>query len=125
MTVRHDYMSLGITAGLVTSVSFLILGCSVTVPVAVIGQHGEIMRGTNTASLASATFTVTDGKVTCSGSYNPLNESQTITTTVTCTDDRTGIVTAVRDSPTSGGGTVTLSDGTSARFIFGEAARRI
>ena len=30
--------------------------------------------------------------------------------TVTCTDGCTGIVTAVRDSPMSGGGTVTLSD---------------
>jgi hypothetical protein len=112
-------------AGLVISLSFVVLGCAITVPVAVIGQHGEIMRGTNTASVFSATFTVTDGKITCSGSYNPLNESQTITTTVTCTDGRTGIVTAVRDSATSGGGTVTLSDGTSGRFIFGEAASRI
>jgi len=120
-------MSLGILirAGLVTSVSFLILGCSMTIPVAVIGQHGEIMRGTNTVSLSSATFTVTDGKVTCSGSYNPLNESRTITTTVTCTDGRTGIVTATRDSPTTGGGTVMMSDGTSGRFIFGDAANRI
>jgi hypothetical protein len=83
------------------------------------------MRGTNTFSLGSATFSVTDGKITCSGSYNPLNESRTITTTVTCTDGRTGIVTATRDSPTSGGGVVTLSDGTSGRFIFGDAASRI
>ena len=114
-----------IRGGFLIVLSLAVLGCAITVPVAVIGQHGEIMRGTNTASLASATFTVTDGKVTCSGSYNPLNESQTITTTVTCTDGRTGIVTAVRDSATSGGGTVTLSDGTNARFIFGEAAKRI
>jgi hypothetical protein len=107
------------------SVSFVIIGCANTIPVAVIGQHGEIMRGTNTFSLTSATFSVTDGKVTCSGSYNPLNESRTITTTVNCTDARTGIVTATRDSPTSGGGVVTLSDGTSRRFIFGDAASRI
>jgi hypothetical protein len=114
-----------IRGGFLIALSLVVVSCSITVPVAVIGQHGEIMRGTNTASVFSATFTVTDGKITCSGSYNPLNESRTITTTVTCTDGRTGIVTAVRDSATSGGGTVTLSDGTSGRFIFGEAANRI
>ena len=127
MTARHDYMSLGILirAGLVTSVSFLILGCSMTIPVAVIGQHGEILRGTNTVSLSGGSFSVTDGKITCSGSYNALNDSPTITMPVICTDGRTGIVIATRDSPTSGGGKVRLSDGTEADFIFGEAAKRI
>jgi hypothetical protein len=114
-----------IRVGLVISVPLVIHGCANSIPVAVIGQHGEIMRGSNTFSLTSATFTVTDGKVTCSGSYNPLNESRTITTTVTCTDGRAGIVTATRDSATSGGGVVTLSDGTSGRFIFGDAASKI
>jgi hypothetical protein len=114
-----------IRGGFLIGLSLVVLSCSTTIPVAVIGQHGEIMRGTNTFNLASATFTVTDGKITCSGSYNPLNQSRTITTTVTCTDGRTGILTATRDSATSGGGTVTLSDGTSGRFIFGDAASRI
>jgi hypothetical protein len=104
----------------------LLVGCSTTVPVAVIGQHGEIMRGTSTASLFSGgSFSVTDGKVTCSGSYNALNESQTITMPVLCTDGRRGIITATRDSAVSGGGKVRLSDGTEADFIFGEAAQRI
>jgi hypothetical protein len=103
----------------------LLVGCSTTVPVAVIGQHGEIMRGTSTAGLSGGSFSVTDGKVTCSGSYNALNESPTITIPVLCTDGRRGIVTATRDSPMSGGGKVRLSDGTEADFIFGEAARRI
>jgi hypothetical protein len=90
-----------------------------------IRSRGEIMRGTNTLGLTSGSFSVTDGKVTCAGSYNALNQSATITMPVTCTDGRTGIVTATRDSAMSGGGTVTLSDGTSGRFIFGEAANRI
>lgn len=68
---------------------------------------------------------MTDGKVTCAGTYNALNQSQTITIPVTCNDGRTGIATATRDSAMSGGGTVTLSDGTVGRFIFGEAANRI
>jgi hypothetical protein len=106
-------------------IAMLLIGCSVTVPVAVIGQHGEIMRGTSTASLSGGSFSVTDGKVTCSGSYNALNESQTITIPVLCTGGRRGIVIATRDSAESGGGKVRLSDGTEADFIFGEAARRI
>jgi hypothetical protein len=103
----------------------IVAGCSVTVPVAVIGQNGQILRGENTASLSGGTFSVTDGHLTCSGSYNALNEAPTITMPVLCSDGRTGIVTATRDSPTSGGGKVRLSDGTVADFIFGEAARRI
>ena len=46
-----------------------------TIPVPVIGQHGEIMRGTNTVSLNGASFSVTDWKITCAGSYSPLNAS--------------------------------------------------
>lgn len=108
-----------------TGAATLLVGCSMTIPVAVIGQHGEIMRGTNTVGLTEGSFSVTDGKVTCSGSYSALNESQTITMPVVCTDGRRGIVTATRDLPMSGGGKVRLSDGTEADFIFGEAARRI
>jgi hypothetical protein len=59
------------------------------------------------------------------GSYDPLNHSQTITATVTCNDGRTGIAIATRDSPTSGGGKVTLSDGSEGTFIFGAAASKI
>ena len=46
------------------------LGCSGTVPVAVIGQHGEAMRGTYTVRLSGGRFSVTNGKVTCTGSCN-------------------------------------------------------
>lgn len=112
-------------AAAVATAALSLAGCSTTIPVAVIGQHGEIMRGTNSIGLTEGSFSVTDGKVTCSGSYNSLNELQTITMPVICTDGRTGIVTATRDSAMSGGGKVRLSDGTEADFIFGEAARRI
>jgi hypothetical protein len=100
-------------------------GCATTVPVAVILHDGHILRGENSASLSSGTFSVTDGKLSCAGSYDPLNESQTITVTVTCNDGRTGIAIATRDSALSGGGKVTLSDGSDGTFIFGNAARKI
>jgi hypothetical protein len=68
---------------------------------------------------------VTNGKLTCAGSYNPLNQSTTITVTLLCSDGRTGIAIATRDSPVSGGGKVTLSDGEEGTFIFGDAASKI
>jgi hypothetical protein len=103
----------------------VINGCAMTVPVAVIGQRGEILRGENNVSLTEGSFSVTNGKLTCSGSYNPLNQSSTITVTLLCSDGRTGIAIATRDSPVSGGGKVTLSDGEEGTFIFGDAASKI
>jgi hypothetical protein len=96
---------------------------SITQPVVVIGKGGQILRGTATASLASGSFNVTDGKLTCGGSYNSLNTSQTISMPVTCSDGRRGIVIATRDdSGLTGAGTVRLSDGEEATFMFGPAA---
>lgn len=100
-------------------------GCAETIPVAVIGARGEVLRGTNSVSLTSGTFSVSDGKLTCVGSYNPLNESQTLTVTLTCNDGRTGIAIATRDSATSGGGSVRLSDGETGNFVFGADAAKI
>jgi hypothetical protein len=100
-------------------------GCTTIIPVAVITQRGEILRGQNTVSLTEGSFSVTNGKLTCAGSYNPLNQSSTITVTLACSDGRTGIAIATRDSPVSGGGKVTLSDGEEGTFVFGDAAAKI
>jgi S1-C subfamily serine protease len=98
---------------------------SITVPVAVIEQNGRILRGTNTASFESATFEVTDGKVTCTGSYDPLNQSQTISMTTVCSDGRKGLIIATREaSGISGSGHVRMDDGSVADFVFGDAAAR-
>jgi hypothetical protein len=100
----------------------------ITVPVAVVskGIPGGIMRGTNTASLSEASFNVSNGTLSCGGSYNPLDTSLTITMTVLCNDGRKGIVIATRDlNGTSGGGRFTLNDGTTGDFIFGEAAGKL
>jgi hypothetical protein len=104
-------------------VSVLCSACTVTQPVAVIGMNGQTLRGTTTASLSGGSFTVTDGKLTCGGSYNSLSLEQTITMPVLCSDGRKGIVIATRDSTgQSGFGRVRLTDGTEADFIFGPAA---
>jgi hypothetical protein len=104
--------------------ALLASGCAVTVPVAVIAPKGQILRGTATASMSgSGTFSVTDGKLTCAGSYNSLDMSPTITMAVLCDDGRKGIITASRNGDgLNGAGRVRLTDGTEGDFIFGSQA---
>lgn len=98
-------------------------GCSVTEPVVVIGQNGEMLKGTATATMSGGSFTATDGKLTCGGHYDSMDMSTTITMPVLCSDGRRGIVIATRDnSGTSGAGTVRMTDGSTATFMFGTAA---
>ena len=96
--------------------------CSNTIPVAVIGEDGRVLTGSNTYSLSEGSFDVTDGSLTCGGSYNPLAQSVTISMPVTCSDGSKGIVRATRDSSDSGSGTFILNDGYKGDFIFGSAA---
>jgi hypothetical protein len=106
-------------------------GCAHTVPVALIGQHGEILRGTDTLSPPDgASIRMTNGKTTCSGSYNPWGGGEHEDTRIfpiACSDGRTGIATLIMTGPEvgGGGGKVRFSDGTEADFIIGEGARRI
>lgn len=83
---------------------------TITEPVVVIGDKGQILRGTVTASLSGGSFTATDGKLTCGGGYDSLDTSLTISMAVLCSDGRRG------------SGTVRLSDGSTATFMFGTAA---
>lgn len=104
--------------------------CAVTVPVAVISQNGDVMRGTATADMKQGSFRVA-GKIhgrqtTCEGTYDQWDTSVTISMAVHCADGRKGIVMATRDaSGLSGQGRVRLTDGTEADFIFGKAAAKI
>ena len=108
---------------LLLSTLLTVTACAITQPVTVIDQKSHIMRGTATAALSGGTFQVTDGKVTCAGSYDSLDLSTTITMPVHCSDGRKGIVTATRDnSGQSGSGRIRMSDGKEADFIFGPAA---
>lgn len=107
------------------ALAFGLAGCSITVPVAVVGKgfEGGVLKGTATAALTGGTFTATNGKLTCGGNYDALDTSTTITIPVLCNDGRKGIIIATRsNSGTAGGGTYTLSDGSNGNFIFGEAA---
>jgi hypothetical protein len=97
--------------------------CTITEPVVVIGQNGQILRGTVTAALTGGSFSASDGKLTCAGTYNSWDVSTTISMPVTCSDGRRGIVIATRDdSGLAGSGTIRLTDGSTATFIFGAGA---
>ena len=101
---------------------FLLGGCAITKPVAVVSKEG-IMRGTATATLSGGSFRVSDDKKVCVGSYNSLDTSPTISMIVQCDDGRKGIAIVTRDqSGLSGHGRVRMNDGTEADLIFGDAA---
>jgi hypothetical protein len=104
----------------------LVSGCatSVTLPVVVIEKNGHMLKGTTTASLLSGgSFNVTDGKLSCGGSYDALDTSPTISMAVLCSDGRRGIIIATRDNNgMSGAGTVHMNDGSEGTFMFGQAA---
>jgi hypothetical protein len=97
--------------------------CAMTEPVAVIGKDGLLLKGTTTASLSGGSFQVSNGTLTCAGTYNSWDMSVTITMAVHCSDGRKGFIVATRDANgMDGSGTVTLNDGTKADFVFGHAA---
>lgn len=113
--------------GAIVCICLVVTGCSVTVPVAVIGVRGSILRGTATAALnGRGSFSVSDGVLTCSGTYNSLDQSVTISIPVACNDGRKGIIIATRQADgLNGSGRVRLNDGTEADFVFGDAARAL
>lgn len=99
--------------------------CDVTHPVAVVGQ-GQVLRGTATASFTQGGwFQATNGQVSCQGRYTLSPEPQTVTFPVSCTNGNKGIGTATYTTPTEGGGTVVMQDGSEWQFIFGRRALSI
>lgn len=108
---------------LVAAITLVLAGCSMTEPVVVIGKNGETLRGTATAAFNGGSFSVSNRKMSCGGSYNALDASPTISMPVLCSDGRRGIVIATRDAGgTSGAGTIRMMDGEEATFMFGRAA---
>ena len=92
-------------------------GCAVTEPVAVVskGVPGGIMRGTTTAAISGGSFNVSNGTLSCGGTYDALDYSPTITAHH-CHS---------RQQRRERGGHFTLSDGTTGDFLFGEAAQKL
>ncbi len=109
---------------MVVLASTFLSGCSISGPVVVITPKGQTLRGNYESDLQGGSFMATDGKLTCSGNYDSLNTSETISMQVLCSDGRKGFVTATRENDgRSGHGTVHLNDGSTADFVFGRAAQ--
>lgn len=107
----------------IVPIAILLGACAITQPVAVISKNGQVLRGTVTAQLSGGSFEVTDGKLTCGGTYDSLTESVTLNAKVLCSDGRTGFAIITRDRGLqSGSGRVRLSDGSEADLVFGPAA---
>ena len=84
------------------------------------------MRGQATATMEAGSYTLTDGRVTCSGNYDPFDMSLTIPLSILCNDGRTGIGAATRTADgQSGSGQFSMSDGSQWRFVFGAGAEML
>jgi hypothetical protein len=100
--------------------------CSITVPIAVIGSKGEVLKGTATTSSSEGSFSASDGKLSCTGRFAPAPGSLTVSFSVRCSDGRAGAGIAIRDrGGQSGSGTAQMSDGSTATFVFGDSAQGI
>ena len=77
-------------------ICFTLIACATTGRVAVFNKQGVAMTGTYTASLGGGYFIVTNGKVTCSGSYDALDMSENITMPVHCSNGVKGFVVSTR-----------------------------
>lgn len=78
----------------------------------VASQAGNPLEAPSDA-LSLSTFEATDFKsgLTCTGSYNPLENAETFTAAVVCDNGRTGEVTGMRSRDLSGTATLTLAGG--------------
>ncbi|HEV7253882.1 MAG TPA: hypothetical protein VGN97_12420 [Mesorhizobium sp.] len=104
----------------------ILAGCgTLTVPAAVRLSDGTVMIGTATAAVSGGTFAVatSDSSTRCSGTYNALDTTPTISVPVVCSDGRYADATVTRSRDgMSGTGFAVVSDGTLARVAFGNNA---
>jgi hypothetical protein len=110
------------TAALALAGATVLTSCAVTVPVAVFSDRDGTLRGTSTATRSEGAIRVANERLTCMGSYDPLTQTPTIGFALECSDGRRGFVVVTRTNPTSGHGTVRMSDGSTATLVFGDAA---
>jgi hypothetical protein len=101
----------------------LLAACDTTYPVAVVGPGNTVFRGQATALfLDGGVFQATNGNTICSGQYLPASPGETSTFPVNCSNGLSGVGTAKFDDGRSGGGLITMQDGSQWQFIFGRGA---
>jgi len=104
--------------------------CSTTspfssVPVAIVLPQNQVLRGNAATRIGRGTFEAHDGRVTCSGSFNPGVIDSGVTVFFTCSNARRGTGTIEPDASDSGRAAIRLNDGSEAVFVYGDAAKRL
>lgn len=100
--------------------------CDVSYPVAVVGEGQTVYRGAATATfLEGGFFHVTNGSNSCRGQFSPTDLNKPVTFPVNCANGLSGVGTALFQDARSGGGTITMQDGTRWQFIFGRRALQV
>jgi hypothetical protein len=94
-----------------------------TGPVALIEANGETMKGFTTASPSGGGLSVGNARVMCSGSYEGVSPTLKVSFPIICTDGRRGFARQVRDGSNSGNGTIEMTDGAHANYVFGPTAK--
>lgn len=103
-----------------------VAACVVTYPVAVVGPGNAVFRGQATdAFLNGGTFVASNGSITCRGTYLPVSAGETSTFPVNCSNGLSGVGTAAFQDGVSGGGFITMQDGSQWQFIFGRGALQL
>lgn len=117
--MRNQALALTLCAGTLAA-------CDVSYPVAVVGPSDTIYRGTATSTvLEGGWFIVSNGPNSCRGQYAPASTGEQISFPVNCSNGLSGIGVALFEDARSGGGEITMQDGTRWRFIFGSGALRL
>ena len=95
--------------------------CRSSTPFALVLPSGDVLRGSATTMLFKGSFYATNGKVTCSGPFTP--SGSTVDVTASCSDTQRGDGSGRETAGDSGEGTLTMKNGKTATFVFGEAAK--
>jgi hypothetical protein len=95
--------------------------CTGSKPLVLVMPSGTVLRGSASTMLFKGDFYATDGKVTCSGPFTP--SGGTVEVRATCSDQQRGEGSGAETSGDSGEGTLTMNNGKTATFIFGDAAK--
>ena len=129
-------MAAAALAGRLRPALVLLLGalggsCSATspfasTPVAVILPGDQVLKGNASTRIGRGTFQASDGRVSCSGSFNPGLVSSDVSVFMACSNARRGVGLIKADDSDSGRATIRLEDRKGeALFVYGEAARRL
>lgn len=101
-----------------------LFACSTNGNVAVVSNGKAVMHGTYTATLTGAYYTMTNGRMTCTGAFNTNVNQDPVKVPVMCTNGAKGEAIIKRQlNGYDGYGKITLDNGETADIVFGRLAQ--